>query len=207
MVKFCYRCKKVFPIETKKCPICGDERLMRFCPNCRQMVPEDAIACPSCGDVDITVADCTIDRKKGNNRLRYITIFAVVFICIGVLLVQNFKNRSAIQQLDGDDRIAFDAITINIHIFKNPESVRVLGGYIKESTNDIPGEIAYLRVSAENSLGGTSSGYYLFKADHEFYLDYTDTINKDSIFYKKCNSENELDIVKINKALEEYWGK
>jgi len=89
MVKFCLTCRKIYPIIIKKCPICGNQNLLRFCPTCKKIVPDSALSCPFCGDIDETIIEIPKNMKGTNESdesTGTINVIAFSFPLIGLIL-------------------------------------------------------------------------------------------------------------------------
>jgi len=91
MVRFCSTCRKIHPIDTKKCPICGLSDLPRFCTKCRKFVPDGEKACPICGDVDPTISKTSqkpIQKKKVKKPIGIVsTILLFVVVAATAILM------------------------------------------------------------------------------------------------------------------------
>lgn len=85
MVKFCPTCKKIYPLNTKICPVCRNPALMRFCQNCKKMLPQGEIVCPSCGDVDTTQIQNSAEesKKPKKKKKRILPVFVALFLLAG----------------------------------------------------------------------------------------------------------------------------
>lgn len=213
MVKICPKCKNVMPTQAVRCTKCGYTNLVLICPKCKKILPIGTKSCPICEDSisELTQNQSKVSYHSGLLKKIVITFSIVIIISIifiaGFKIIPNFISKQN-QELDGYDKIAFDALILNVNIFKDPTSVRVLGGYVE--IEDDPdriqyGDVVWLKVIAANSFGATTTGYYFFRSKIEYYTEFED-LSKDSHIYIKCNSDNMLDVGKINKALNEYWG-
>lgn len=102
---------------------------------------------------------------------------------------------TAYEQLNDDEKEFFDAYIIAIQNFKAPESARLLAVEYKYS-----GNVKWLaKISATNSYGGSIAKVYKIWEDGSEIFEYS--IQKD------LETPNSLSVAKINKAVNEYFGK
>ena len=203
MVKFCYRCKKVFPIETKKCPICGDERLMRFCPNCRQMVPEGVIACPFCGDNDPTIHQTFIENKKKPKSKKILTILLGLFIIVGVLILFKYLKENSLSETD---KQVYELVLGASYQFKNPSSVRIISGSLRNG-NGV--DLLAAKISLTNSYGISVKEYCLiWELDDGGVgmqiIEYDGSQTSKELI-KFCNKTTYINANAVNKKLDKHW--
>ena len=138
VIKYCPKCHKILPIQTHKCPICNNLNLLKFCPKCKKILSDNLMICPICTNKE------TDEYKQQKTRNKKLTIIICILVCIILsaisaikffpIFVDHFYNNqsesSIIQELDGYDKIAFEAIITNIHIFKDTSSVRLVSGNV-----------------------------------------------------------------------------
>ena len=106
-------------------------------------------------------------------------------------------NELSESVLDGADKVAFDLIMHYAYSFKNPSSIRLVSGTANDWESGI---FAFLCISATNGFGATTNGYY--------YMSYAgmDDVGSSSRKVALCQTTGELNVAKINKALERELG-
>lgn len=97
--------------------------------------------------------------------------------------------------------------------FKNPSSVRILSGTVNYYPDTSPDYLsAYLRLSATNGYGATTSGYYFcgYSDDGSLFVYDLEEYGTDNPMYSssmsKCKVLDDFDIDKVNKMLDKKWG-
>lgn len=95
--------------------------------------------------------------------------------------------------LDGYDKTVYDLILLYLDKFKNPSSVQLVSGTMVGN-----GQSAFLCISATNGFGGTTKGYYCLNPVFIHEVD-----DNDSYQIELCKGRDDLDVKKINRALEE----
>lgn len=159
----------------------------------------------------VITEDKTIESNNSNKKrkIRSVVIVSIVSIICVMLVIFICYNKST--TLTGDDKIAYELIINASHNFKNPSSVKLVSGTV---TDD--GSAGSFVLSSTNGFGARTTGYYaITSSGYVLDLDDEDDIMfkmldiSDSSMYllrNSCEHKDILNMKKINKALEDYWG-
>ena len=194
---------------------------MMKCPSCQNEIPANSKFCPECGaslvNIETTATNhpknepCTTVQGEGavaaeapskRKTSKKGIIALLVLIIVAAVAIYAYNTV-----LWGNDKIAFDLVKQYAYSFKNPSSVRVVSGTAGESKTD-NSIYAFLRISATNGFGATTTGYYYFGSDHMSDLEADDEFLQsagidvdNSYMYELCDRQNVLNVDKINHAL------
>ena len=140
-------------------------------------------------------------NKKGIKQAWICVVYVLVILAIVLgIKVASLGNNN----LSGDDLAAYELIVEASYEFKNPSSVRLVSGtvFYDEEDHEYSGWFA---LSATNGYGGRTVGYYFvgYLDGEIFALDLEEDGTSTSIRYAK--TRDELDVDKINKALDKKW--
>lgn len=127
-------------------------------------------------------------------------ILIIIAIILGIKIAAKTDNS-----LSGDDLAAYELISEVAYEFKNPSSVRIISGsvYYDEEENEYSGWFA---LSATNGYGATTVGYYFVSyLDGEIFALDLEEVDSGSVSLAK--ERDELNVDRINKALDKKWGK
>ena len=103
---------------------------------------------------------------------------------------------TAIEALGRSEKQMFDALIDFSSSLKNPSSIRLA---------EVKSLLMYIRISGENSFGGTASSW--FKYDTEKGTISDPDLSENIIEGLGNHTNNDIfDVNKINKALQEYFG-
>ena len=130
--------------------------------------------------------------------------FVYIIVIISLILGINFARKNDIG-LSGDNLEAYNLITEVSYEFKNPSSVRIVSGKVFYSEEDAEW-CGWFALSATNSYGATTVGYYFvgYLDGEIFALDLEDN-DTGSTSIKYAKTQGELNINKINNALNKKW--
>lgn len=159
-------------------------------------------------------------------------MIAVIAVIIIPIIVSTAGDKG--EKLDEREQAIYQLVLDASYKFKNPSSVRVVSGKVyfyeikeeyKENTTYSDLELergyyirGYLRLSATNGWGATTSGYYDIGYDKKGKLEMEDIeesmkLWKDDVFlystykkyYEECQMLNDFDIDKVNSLLDKKW--
>ena len=152
----------------------------------------------------------------------------IAIVAIGIALL---SGCSAVSKLNEKEKATYDVLIEGSLQFKNPASVRVLSGtvsyYDVDDYRELYGEdfeeryesvwsdadkergylfYAYLRLSATNGFGSTTSENYFIAYGEDGDLNIWDLSEYPSLFGDDdCYATDDFDYAAVNAALEEYW--
>lgn len=159
-----------------------------YCPKCGKSISDDADFCQYCGkslkesvQPSSTYAAASADNKRP-------IIFAIVGVLVIAGIIFAYNNI-----LFGDDKIAYDIVVNASSQFKDPSSVRLVSG-----TLSLDKDYLFCGISAKNGFGARSTSYYSITPNG--YI--IENENPESIY----KTRDELNIDKINKALDRHFG-
>ena len=128
-------------------------------------------------------------------------VLVIIFVSVGIKVATTKTS-----ELTGDNLAAYNLVSEVSYEFKNPSSVRLVSGtvFYDEEESEWCGWFA---LSATNGFGARTVGYYFvsYLDGDVFALDLEDNGTDASIKYAK--TKDELDIEKINNALDKKWGE
>lgn len=142
------------------------------CPECGQQVSDSAVFCPNCNyPLKRDFAPVKKSLPKNLNFIGLLILSLSIVILSIVYLVTNsnfFDNDSSLKidvedyyaQLTTSEKAVYKALTDNLRNFKDPTSVKVIGGKVQDGHS-----INYLLISAKNGFGGSSSDCYAIYTD------------------------------------------
>lgn len=136
-------------------------------------------------------------------------VFLVLFAFFGLVACDSASDEielSEYDKLSTLEKAVFDAFIMNVNDFYNPSEVRFLGftEYYETSKS------IYLNIQGTNKLGGTiTKTYYLQVYDNTLsdgknnYYYYKGDIYE--FFDRSIDSDSEVKVGNLNRALIEYW--
>ncbi|MBQ7347256.1 MAG: hypothetical protein IJW55_04805 [Clostridia bacterium] len=154
------------------------------------------------------VSDKQIYKLKGlltKKNIKQIWICIVYILVIIAIILGINLSALADNSLSRDDLAAYELISEVSYDFKNPSSVRIVSGSVCYDEDE--GEYSgWFALSATNGYGARTVGYYFvgYLDGDIFALDLEENASSTSIRYAKIRDE--LDVDKINKALDKKWG-
>jgi len=163
------------------------------CPECGKEVSDQSDICIHCGYPLVDNYSLEITETSNSIKLYKNKKLIVLSCIIGILLITYFTFF----HLGKDNKYAYDLVINNVYDFKNPKSVRVVSGSagFNDTYNE---EYAFLCVTATNSYGAETTGYYCFHPDE--FSDVTDYAHMVNICKK-----DEINAFKINFRITLYW--
>lgn len=120
-------------------------------------------------------------------------IIIAIFVCI----LLTGCNSTLVEQLDGNDKKAYNLMLEVCYVADDPSHVKVISGSVSDS-------VGVFKVSYNNGeevyniLVSEENGKYIASRLHEELIS-----NYSSLLYATDN----FDISKVNKALKEKWNK
>lgn len=131
-----------------------------------------------------------------------ITLILTVFLtaCSGTSSSRSTGSKSAIDSLNSDEKLIFDALLIALQDFYNPSQTRVLN--VQDPFSD--GSACKIQLQSTNQFGGTTSEYYhLILSNTAF-----SSLKKGSLvdgLNSAMISPEKVSVTNLNKALSEHW--
>ncbi|MCM1335113.1 MAG: hypothetical protein NC084_12275 [Bacteroides sp.] len=128
--------------------------LLTECKDCGRSVDNDKKSCPYCGGALIRTsrsayADYTSDTSSRKKKIIIVIAIAVA----AIILVWLLAGGGGV--LIGDDLTAYNLIYNNAHRFKDPSSVRLVGGCL-----GVDKDCGFFAISAINGFGARNTSYY-----------------------------------------------
>ena len=140
-----------------------------------------------------------------SKNIKQVWIYMVYILVIILLIVGIKAPVGKANKLTGNDLVAYNLISEVSYEFKNPSSVRLVSGEVFYDDED--GEwCGWFGLSATNGYGARTVGYYFvgYLDGEIFALDLEDDDFDTSMKYAK--TKDQLNVEKINNALEKKWG-
>ncbi|MBE6036782.1 MAG: hypothetical protein E7223_04045 [Clostridiales bacterium] len=154
--------------------------------------PAEPVVEPAAPAVDPAVAPEFVapaaPAKKKLGTKQIVAIVAAVFVLVAAIFT--FGGSIDLGGLSGDDKIAYEIISSVAYKFKDPSSVRIVGGVLGYNDEDNY-HYLFCTISAYNSYGKRVSG--------EYYM----TTEGTCIEFESelASKQNDLNLDKINKKL------
>lgn len=162
------------------------------CSYCGTQLEEGADKCPRCGTMVGTVqetqapmASVITPNEKGSNNSTLKWVIAGVALLLVVVIAVYVNNNV----LFGDDKIAYELVLGVADWFKDPSSVRLAGGELGTDKDCL-----FANISAKNGFGTRGTQAY--------YISSSGWMTKADEYYSFYYSTDELNLEKINRALE-----
>ncbi len=168
-----------------KCPECGGELsdLAPVCIHCGYPIAEEKQILDEQERSEFSGPKKTVSRKK-----------LIAILCtVAALLIVYF----GFFHLGTKDKYAYDLIIANAHDFKSPKAIHVISG-TSGWDDDTEESYAFLCVTALNSYGAETVGYYCFHPDSVNDVTYSDSL------VELCKWDK-LNVGSINRRLFVYW--
>ncbi|MBQ9806282.1 MAG: hypothetical protein IJW49_07240 [Clostridia bacterium] len=190
-----------------------------YCTRCGQAIPYQSNFCTSCGypTVEHILNTQKVGAsKKTSSKVILISILSVTLaILIIGLAVAIVFDPFHIYTLPEREQKCYELMLDVCPEFKNPSSVRIVSGtfnYYPDVDSDYCS--AYLRLSATNGFGATTTGYYFvgygMDGGELFIFDLED-FGQDYEYFdssiEQCKKTNDFDIERVNRELDQYWNK
>lgn len=206
---YCMKCGKEVSDEVTYCPYCGEKLKNLSAPAEQENAPLNE---------ETATTDTTFSAKAKTlyktHPKRFIAVIAAIFLAIlaAIIIPIAVSNSSAVSSLDDREQKCYKLVVECSYEFKNPKSVRIVSGTLNYYPSvDEDYFSAYLRLSATNGYGATTTGNYFLGYDDDgstfcIDLDYLDENGFDqSKYIQKCKVTDDFDVNKVNIALEQYW--
>lgn len=140
-----------------------------------------------------------------SKNIKQLWICLVYILTIILVIVGISATSSKTENLSGDDLAAYNLISEVSYEFKNPSSVRLISGEVFYDDENAEW-CGWFAISATNGFGARTVGYYFvgYLDGEIFALDLEEYGSSSSI--RNAKTKDELNIEKINSALDKKWG-
>lgn len=186
------------------------------CPECGREISEIADACPACGypmakkraeesekirERERKEKQEKDDRRRKEKRNSAIKI-AVAGVALALALYAIGTLLTGGTGLDGRDKLAFDLLVYASDYMNDPRALRIESGYLIGLDDDTA---LYCKLSSTNAYGARVPAYYQIKNKNG--KKSMELVKVEEWERYKYDSKDNLNISRINKALERELGK